>query len=237
MLTTPLKSESIPANASTDKPPKRDPWWKPAAAMAQVIIALVTLGLLVVNIYQMRATKKAAKAAIEANTLTRTLLKGSYSDFINVDMGMTIPQNDQSLRHGTVNVGFENRGKMGTTLHSKYTMTIITIPDKQFLRFVVTDDRIDRVGRQGEGPMPNHYYPLKNLIPQDIPLLQAGFEAVKIEGTMEYDDGFGDLITTPICKITRGFSTGAALPCDEIDAYLPLPLNPRPSHWPPLRSH
>ncbi len=232
ILTAALKSESIPANTGTNQSSKRDPWWKPAAAIAQVIIALVTLGLLLVNLYQMKATKKTAKAAIDANKLTRTLLKGSYSDFINVDIGMSIPQTPQSELHTILNIGFENHGKMETTLHSQYTITIITIPDKAFLRFVAKDEKTDRVPRQGESPMPNHYYKLRHLIPQDIPFLQSGYEAIKIEGTMEYDDGFGEIISTPICKISRGPSVGAALPCDEVDAYLPPPLNPRPSHWP-----
>jgi hypothetical protein len=73
-----IKADSIPTTYCKYEPDGSKngaPWWEKAAAVAQVVIALVTVGLLIVNAFQMRANKKTADAAKGANKIAEGSLR------------------------------------------------------------------------------------------------------------------------------------------------------------------
>jgi hypothetical protein len=88
------KADAIPTDYCKYEPDggkNTTPWWKPAAAIAQVVIALITLGLLVVNVFQMRATTNAANAAVDEANTTKRQLELAQRPWVYTDIEITKP--------------------------------------------------------------------------------------------------------------------------------------------------
>jgi hypothetical protein len=192
------------------------------------IIALLTLIALIfyagytVKIY--RATEKSAEAAKRTADTNSNLVKATFAAYITAEIGLQSTVRPETGQwRATVNVSFTNHGKTKTTLSSTYVITQMSLPEKKRTGVIGSYSVTEIVPRDTDGPMPNHYYPLKWITGQEGDLYRNRYIAFEVNGRLRYDDGFGEIIDTPFCRISTGYNIYG---CDQIDAYLPPKLNP-----------
>ncbi|MGB8592532.1 MAG: hypothetical protein WA755_05820 [Candidatus Acidiferrales bacterium] len=174
------------------------------------IITLVVLFLYVtIAAFQWCAMRKANEITRESLKLNERLIKETFAAVIVAEIGFT--------SDGTVNVGFENRGKVSTSNAARYEITLESLPAEKPLlpekSFTVTD----HIPREGEKPMPNHYYELDGFTKEHLASYKNTLEAIRVSGTFQYDDGFGQTVTKQFCRVSVAFSN---MDCDAIGRYL-----------------
>jgi hypothetical protein len=118
---------------------------------------------------------------------------------------------------GTVNVGFENHGKLSTYSSAKYEITLEELPSRKALRPTLLYSINDRIPEGGEPQMPNHYHQLAGFTESDLALYKSSKEAVKVSGILKYDNGFGEIHQESFCWVSAAF---AVMSCDGVDRYL-----------------
>jgi hypothetical protein len=150
------------------------------------------------------------KITRESLKLNQVLIKDTFAASVVAEIGF-------SGNDSTVNIGFPNRGKVGTTSSAVYEITLISLPEQNPIRSVGTFSVTDSVPRMGENPMPNHYYPIESFTKNDLAAYRDSREAIKISGTLGYDNGFGDKISKHFCVATTAFQS---MDCDGIPRYL-----------------
>jgi hypothetical protein len=176
-----------PTNSDTpeDRPQRKSPWWEKAAV-------LIALGLLIVNIYQMRATQKSADAAKSSADMEKR----------------TAEKRDEAICHaeGQVSVGSDvyetfvhNTGNVTARgLNGHVEITLNSLPSNKRIRLLTSFD----------------------ITPQDLASLQ-GFRRSDNMGisreewedvinthdtlvetsTLQYDNGFDRRVLTPRCYV------------------------------------
>lgn len=151
---------------------------------------LTGFGLLIVNIYQMRATQKAANAAIGANDLTRRLISDTQGAVFQIITDFNHP----TLVNPWVGAHLTNAGKVP----ARNADGVI-----EFLR----SDSKGKIIQSAKKPSHDDTYipglgfdEMFPVIPGYRELDEYKLETFKIIAMIDYDDGFGSRRTQHFCR-------------------------------------
>jgi len=176
----------------------RTPTWKKAV---ELIVAISTLGLLVVNIFLMFSTKHSVEISEKA-------LRSASAGIIRPELG---------LSRDTINVVFHNIGKGSVReVDARYKITWESIPDEKSIWVSDWKSYNSAVDQAGEG-RPNETVIPRFRIPDDWNNYIHSQNAIKVDGIVQYNDGFDNIPPHPFCIMTSG---GGMFQCDGLEAYL-----------------
>jgi hypothetical protein len=197
---------------------RRTPWWKKVLDFAP---PLITFGLLLVNIYQMRATKEAANAAesaartaedsfkftrtrVEAND-EATLSVLSYTDFVN--------NAKSALQHLSIS---STGNVLAKDFRAHLEFTRNSLPSNKRLALLYTLDISEDEVRK-DTPITKTIV-LPALGKREWEKVQQTREAVVTSGTLQYDNGFGTIKHRQFCEdfVTGGVTSVYRVECDRL---------------------
>jgi len=181
-------------NGSADHTPK----WKKAV---EIIGAVSTLGLLVVNIFLMLSTQHSVNVAEKA-------LRATNAGIIRPEVG---------LSRDTLNVTFHNIGKGSIRqVEAKYRITWERMPGEEPIWVSEWKSYKAAVEKAEEGE-PNDTIIPGFRIPDDWNAYIHSQTAIKADGVIRYNDGFDEIPTYPFCVMTAG---GGMVQCNELAVHL-----------------
>ncbi len=144
--------------------------------------------------------------------LNKDMIKATYASVVVPDIGFAMDISG----FGTANVGFVNHGKAITNITAQYDVTQESLPDEKRMGFSKSFTIKDSIVRENEGP--NHYTVIDGFSKRDLDLYKASREGIRVSGTFQYDNGFGDVITNNFCLVSAAFNS--AIKCSEIVRYM-----------------
>jgi hypothetical protein len=159
------------------------------------VIEIVALVGLVFYVCETKRTNDLTQGALDLN---KRLIKTAQAASITAEMGF-------AGKGSTVNIGFANHGKTATTLLAHYDITLESLPSEKQLRIVGSETVTDSIPREGEPKMPNHFYEIDGFTGEDLALYRSSQEGIRISGTFQYDDGFGEIISKQFCLVSASF--------------------------------
>jgi hypothetical protein len=163
------------------------PLWEKGAA---ITIAAGTIGLLVINIFLLRATKQSADAAKNANELTHQVLSGTQGAVFQ----MLIDFNKPLKKNPWVGPSFMNIGKIPAR-NFKGVCEFLRVDSKgeiiQSEKQTSTDDTI---------PVGFAFTCMFPVVPPHKDLSEYRSETFRATATIAYDDGFGSRREQQFCR-------------------------------------
>lgn len=205
-------------------------WIHHATFWSQICLGLIGIVALIIyygQLCQMRkatiATEIAANAAKNSADLNRQLAEATQAAILECTV-ISQPELDKSF---TFSVGVENRSK-GTAKHveGKLTASVRTWPDQNLVGAptIISIEAPQMAGQQSENAFlssQSKTFTLKAFNPE---ALYASRQTVVVEGFFKYDNGFGDIITSPICRqevahfntVSGKFDDGGFSDCDRV---------------------
>jgi len=219
------KTNSLPTNSSQNKvngKTESKPWWEGLAAIAQAVVAVVTVGLLIVNIFQMRATKEASDTAEKAFRITKQHTEDTDEAIIQV-------RGEPDVASNVERITLSDGGKMSA--HKVKAHVVITknsLPNNEQIAVLGTIDIYQDELRIS--------YPITKEIAitgmekADWDRVQQIQEAVVAHVTGQYDNGFDDLREISYCQDFMMqlphpgnfpfIKLGVLVDCDGLSAYM-----------------
>jgi hypothetical protein len=210
------------------------PAWEKAAIIS---VAIGTIGLLAVNIFQMQATQDAAIAAARAADIAKDALHISQRAYVS-DGAPSINFPTKSITVPLINGGHMPSGEVEVVIHEA---TINTPTPTTVTNLRNANEK--HWGRYNFKSIPASGYPIAIAIP--VPLmsevaLNSGLQLVVVAGSITYTDGFPDTSQQKweFCERTRYQITMKRMligPCDpgenllrQLEAIDGFPNNPEP---------
>jgi hypothetical protein len=192
------------------------------------LVALGTfIALIVYTGYTMKIYKAANKSAQEATRATDVnlkIIKSTFAAYITVDFNVQGGYEPVTkTQRAFAQVWFSNHGRTKTYVSSQYVITEMRLPEKREVRTVASYSGNELIARDTDPRPVPHHHSLKAITLQEMDRFHDRFLAFELSGQFSYDDGFGEIINTPICEISTAYQTFS---CDQLDYYLPYTTKP-----------
>ncbi|MGA2103125.1 MAG: hypothetical protein ABSG34_18590 [Candidatus Sulfotelmatobacter sp.] len=167
--------------------------WEKISSSAQALVALVTLGLLAINIFMLSANKRAANAAKESADLTRHVFEDN--DSADLQIFLRQGQNEYAEIH------VRNTGKFPSPkLDASFTLERIEVRDDSVLETIKTDGFSKLNLRPYDINLENDFV---YITPSNTRALKkqidTGEMALRVKGALSYDNGFKRSVGTQFC--------------------------------------
>lgn len=196
----------------------RNPLWGKSATLAQIVVAFVTAGLLIVNVCQMRSTEKAANTAVQSFSLAKR--HAEDSDEARCVVSSTI-DTGSNISHLTL----ENSSKTpARNVHAHIEISENRLPGNERIKLFATRD-IAPDELENDGPIPIDVV-LEGLGKQEWDSIKQTNESLVVSSTIQYDNGFDRIRHVTFCTALvfdnrpgiepRGFSPR----CDALATFL-----------------
>jgi hypothetical protein len=196
-LQLPQAIQAYYATAQHSERGKRRREWAALAINLLTLLAVVAYASIT---FQMQtAMVETVKEAKRANGLQARLTKGTY--------GVTFDAQADVSSDGSIGLIFTNRGKvMSASLHATGKIVLETLPGYEPIGtpvpITVSGEQID-VGRIAMSRV--HF---DQLTKAHVDRIAQWREAVSIQGTVNYDNGFGDEVSSTFCFLDVRWATG-----------------------------
>jgi hypothetical protein len=194
------KSNAISTENSKEESGSRDPGaWDKAVTIAQVVLAFVTCGLLIVNFGQMRSTETAANAAKESADLNHDLHEGIEAARIS------ILRIEESGYGNAFSITISNLGKIASPqVDGRFTITAVSLPDQRDIGSPISE--VAPFSRGEVMPDTDNGGENSFRIPFTIPDVAGRKERItnlketlRLKGGLVYQNGFRRTITDTPC--------------------------------------
>ena len=177
--------QPVDASKPDDTRNRKTPWWEKAAVA-------IAFGLLIVNIYQMKATQKSADAAkSSADMEKRTAEKR--------DEAICTVEGNVSVGSDVYETSIGNRGNVTARVRSgRIDISLNRLPGNEKIRILKSFD----IPAQDIRPQqPLQLYDNMGLSKAEWEDIINTHDSLVETSTVQYDNGFDRLVTTPRCYV------------------------------------